>query len=1043
MNKLMVIGFFCLLFINTACAVTKSEIDIAECESAPKIDGVLNDACWKNVPESPFFVFGSNKKTNDTKVLMTRDKRFIYLGFVCDNPNMHFLDQHGVKRDDPGIFKDDSVEIFITRKGLKYYFQYALNFANVRADRRVLLTGGRDLSWSFPWISATKNYKDKWTAEVAIPLMVIDSKNPGQVTANFLRNKINVSLDKMGSKNSESREYQFWSPVKKSAHEPESFGVINGLLNANLAPAPFLVDIEKLKTGEMNTSGDKFSFKIDATLLGMTPVAGKLKVEVIQELADGPGKCILTKTLSVPPRCRENISLNIPVSDFSKKNLYLQLRDQKTGMLLGKKSIAFKGNTIQEAYPEFSFYSFEKELRIKAVIGLSDNAMKNMSLILKNKDGKIIAKSKSLSRETILASDAGCLKIGKNVLTLSLVNRDDKIFGTKLVCVMRLEGRKNESKTDYFRRIAIFKGRPYFPYGVYDGAPPDFSSVYADALIKSMSGAKMNTLISIRLCNHRRKASDENVKTRLAELAKANINYIQWGWIRSVVPSSKSFRSLKSREEKERILRGIYEKKFLGFIKHALKLMKDQPNFLAWYGLDEPNLGHDWEANLYVQKLFHETIKKHDPYHVMFGLYARRIPRVPEATGLFDILGYDIYTYPNWKGRDYSKICHPVASQVTQLNQRAAETQKPIWCVLQPGILCQNRCPRALSGQELLCQGYSAVIYGAKGIIYFNYFCAAGDESWKALKVLGKHISVLSPAILNYPVKQSIKYASGSYDAASWKVSPAPVRLFRFPDGGLVAVAVNSRNCPVDLSLKIKGLASVSRMFDKKTKFSVRKSAFKDKLEPYGIRAYSLAVSGNTETLEVSVSTKPYPQLALPAIRSNQELLKEAQNRKNKVLNPSFELQKIKGIPDFYKPYRIAYLQSMEDQPNGYVLDTENPKFGKVSLRITQPVNYTSQGVFGVYSAGGSENKSWVFSFYAKALSDNATLRVYMKLDGQKRWRIEKFKLSRKWKRYSVKWPALHKKGKRFMFRLDSGKQTVWLDGLQLEEGNEPTEFSE
>lgn len=1013
------------------------------CKEAPRIDGVLDDPCWKDAATlSDFFIHGDTNgvQTKDTVVRVTRDDKFLYFAIDCVNPNMRFLSQHGVDHDDPGIGHDDSIEIFLTRDGLGRYYHYVLNYANVQSERRLTIEEGsinRDLSWSYPWITATVPGEKGWTAEAAIPLELLNTREPGDVKLNFMRNKTNVELDMMGAKNSESRACHLWSPVKKTAHEPEAFGVLAGLREQINAPAPFLVDIDGLKTGELAIEGDSFSFRVSATLIGVSPVAGQAVVEVVQTLTNGTKQAIVTTNMALPPRCQTPLALTVPVADFAPKKLALRLTDRTTGMVLDMAPLPFEGTLIKELYPELSFYSHEKTARVKVILDLAPDALKKMALILASKDGKTIAEDKNPTPETILSADAGTLPLGANKLTANLTRNDGKIFGARDVTVTRLKaGVNNESKIDYFRRIVLFKGQPYFPFGMVDGASFETNSIVMNAFIKEFQSAKMNTIF---LQTHvGTDFNPEDMKIKFNALADAGINVIVGCGVHSVL---KGLEKINSQEEKERLMRERYENKYEPNIRRCIETFKDQPNILVWYGIDEANLG-DWRSALFVAKLFWPTIKQADPYHINYSVYARSIPRVPEATDYFEVLGYDIYTYPDWNNI-HAKICDPMAAQIAELDIRAAEKRQPIWTMPQPTSLDPGRCPRPLSGREQMCQSYTALIYGSKGLIYFTYTLASSEETWQTLETLGREIEAFAPALLNDPVKQKITYASGTYDAVRWQIPTVPMRLFRFPDGKLMALAVNGKNYPVDLTVKIKGLSGAALMFDKKTAFDVKAEEFTDHLEPYDVRAYALeAPTPPEKPVEVSIATKDHPELEKPFI-NNEKLITEAQARKNLILNPSFEMQKIPGWPDCYTPHKVVRVRKTEKEPADYSLDKDNPKFGEVALRLTQPEGYTWAGVFGLAVTPKDRDQPHVFSFYARALADKTRIWVGLAKGEKGNWTDKIFELTTEWKRYSMPCPS---PGGLVLMQVsedDDRTYTVWLDGLQLEKGEIPTDFSE
>ena len=1011
----------------------------------PVIDGKLDDECWKNAAKlADFHIYKSDKTTDDTRAWLARDDKFLYLGFKCFNPNMRFLNLNGASDDDAAICKDDSIEIFLQRDGMNRYFHYMLNYAGLKGERRVSKDNdgkvSRDLAWNYPWIAAVTSTDKSWTAEIAIPLDVLNYRTPGDVKMNILRNKIDVELDPYGAKTSETQKYHFWSPVKRTAHEPKSFGTVAGLKERNMAPSPLLIKLDGLKTGELSVEGDYFNFDVYATILGVSGKSGDVKVDIVEKLPDGTEKILVEKTYSLPPRCQKKLSIKVPVKDFSEKKLFLRVTDKKSGMPLQRISVPFSGTIMKEVYSEFSFYSFEKTLRIKAILDLTRKTLKDMSLTLKTQEGKIIVEKPSPSNESILSTSVNILKPGLNHFKVVLTGKNGKVFGSKDITIKRLKGQGNESKIDHFRRVVIFKGKPYFPFGMYGGGSFNDQKVVMDAYVKSLKSAKMNTLVTFARA-YLGRFSKASIKRGCETLKQAGINVIIWGGMSHAIPKIVKENPGMSTEERDKQIRERYERKLLPNIRKCVEALKDQENFLAWKGLDESNLGN-WQARLFAQKLFRKTMYELDPHHAMYGLYARSIPAVPEALKLFDFISYDIYTYPNWNNIN-SRPCEPTAAFVAQLDQRAATRRMPIWLVPQPTALDPGRCPLPLSGGELLCQAYTGMIYGAKGLVYFNYLLANSNATWNTLRTLGNQIEIISPALLNYPVKQRITYASGTCDAAHWKVPVAPFRLFRFSDGKLIALAVNSKNFPIDLKVRIKNLTGAKKIFGDKLNFEIKKNAFRDKLEPYGVRAYEISASNDPKKMvEVYISTNLYPKLAKSA-PSCKAIEQRRKGRKNLVFNPSFEdRRKLADRPDFFMPYRMFKHHSIDDEPSDYFLDTKDVKFGKVSLRMTvQAGKNLRAGMLGRISASKNPDKPHVFSFYTKADKDDVDLWVGL-MGGGKR-QEQTIRLSTDWKRYQIK--SAHSRTS-FLMQTTSKKdapRTWWIDGIQMEEGETPTKFSE
>ena len=82
-------------------------------------------------------MLNTDTPARDTTVYLARDKKWLYLGFKCVNSNMAHVAQLAYNNDGQ-VCDDDSVEIFIRPEAAKErYYQFMLNFANVKADRRI------------------------------------------------------------------------------------------------------------------------------------------------------------------------------------------------------------------------------------------------------------------------------------------------------------------------------------------------------------------------------------------------------------------------------------------------------------------------------------------------------------------------------------------------------------------------------------------------------------------------------------------------------------------------------------------------------------------------------------------------------------------------------------------------------------------------------------------------------------------------------------------------------------------------------------------
>lgn len=228
------------------------EITIPECKSPPKIDGLLNDACWKKAFEiDTMNVVREERTVSKHKVYVTRDDQWLYVGFKVALPQK---DREPVKyfKHDANIQREDNVQVSFDpgTNGMLYY-QFLVNRANVRADFRMTKEKGREReSWNIPWRSAVKENENGWTVEIAIPFsMVMTVGNPDIARLNVIAVSFVPLRDQYGVIYNRKREKTSWASLKKTFHEPQKFGLVKGLGSANLR-ATFLPFLETASVGK-------------------------------------------------------------------------------------------------------------------------------------------------------------------------------------------------------------------------------------------------------------------------------------------------------------------------------------------------------------------------------------------------------------------------------------------------------------------------------------------------------------------------------------------------------------------------------------------------------------------------------------------------------------------------------------------------------------------------------------------------------------------------------------------------------------------------
>lgn len=183
-RSLLLIVLFQLPFLLPA---GETRVGVAEfAETAPVIDGDLNESCWEKAPECPDFrIYGQTTvpglKTV-LKILYTRDR--VFIGVRCFQDDMTEVKSDFTKPDEKDQYTARySIEFFLKpRDNTSTFYQFVANINDMRFDCRHAVNK-MDIEWQSGFVAKTKLLNDSWTMEFAIPAEAMGVKEirPGDV----------------------------------------------------------------------------------------------------------------------------------------------------------------------------------------------------------------------------------------------------------------------------------------------------------------------------------------------------------------------------------------------------------------------------------------------------------------------------------------------------------------------------------------------------------------------------------------------------------------------------------------------------------------------------------------------------------------------------------------------------------------------------------------------------------------------------------------------------------------------------------------------
>lgn len=1059
---------FLLLCFNGLYSDELQEIKALKINDKVKLDGKLDEPFWKDARTyGDFYVLRSDRKQcgDLTKFKIAYDNTWLYFGFECKNPGLQAI-KPKARGNDRNAANDDSIEIFLGADG-KTYFHYILAWGGGRREEKISCKNGKtviDESRDLPWHYAVNIDKDRWSAEIALPIYLIFSRvNPDEIKLNVCRNMRIPDIDGSAVIVGEARECYSWRPVLNIFYEPERFSLLRKFASDNVR-IPALCVFEKPKLSGYYTKEGKTFYDVKTMVKGLNKQSTVLQISVEDCAADGE-RTIVSRDLKMSGKDQQEIIISVPVKAVSDREIKLSMRDSVTGGIMQHWEIEDKSTLdLMSAYLDRNYYTDEDEAVIIYASGLPEDFLRECEIMVKDESGKFYLRNNALKMKGRIPLPLKEFSAGKTRLNIELRKNAKSICSMDFILSKRLPKPGCEWKIDRERRVILNNGIPFFPFGiiVHNIMPDD------ETLFRELAGAGFNILPCWQ------KVDDPAVLKFYGEQCqKYNLLFmpfiddmcfttepvdilskffkgkelqnLQGTFSKASITNKKvamicnPYLKALMTEQRYEIFDEIY-KKLLPQVMKGVDACKDSPSLSAYFMFDEPQEDVWFRQSEFGKKLYDE-INERDGYHPVAINYSSYIPQGEQYTDFMDILMTDPYWIPDGnKGRNTPDF---VSKIVYETDLRAQRKRLVTWIV--PLAEYWSGCrKRPILPEEQHVQTWLSIIHGAKGLIYYAYK-VHNPENWNALKELASQMKTLGPSIVAVEIPQQIRYFDAVdkcdfqeiYLSSEKNVYPdVQVRLLKgSTEGDFILMAANSKKYPVAVKYEVKGLdCGVKNIFGDSS-LDITEDSFAEKLKAYETRAYKIKLK---ETVEGgSVSIKVYTRHMSSDVKMEEAAYhNNVRNGKKNILpNPSFEISSVYNWADYYNQFSGGMTPAVLLQEGGF--------FGKKCFMLEKNGS-NSSSVWTYCAPQNDKSERYVFSFYARG---NVTgLKIWAR--GFQYDHIKKneqtFILTDEWKRYSFSGeiPAHCDSRTKYEIRLISeGK--VWIDGLQLEKGSMPTEFEE
>jgi hypothetical protein len=210
----------------------------------PLIDGVPNEVTWQSgsIADS-FWVSDSDRPPNDaTRVLVLYDERALYFAFICVDGRPELIRANGIARDAaPGFDDRVSVELDPVHNH-RSISRFTVTARGTQSDA---MAGGRaqKREWKGEWTAAAQRTPSGWTAEIAIPLGLLEfDPRLETIGINFIRYQ------------NRTREWSEWANLTPRRFAEEA-GHLTGL-SLPLTPVSGRLAVMQYVTGALSRAAD-------------------------------------------------------------------------------------------------------------------------------------------------------------------------------------------------------------------------------------------------------------------------------------------------------------------------------------------------------------------------------------------------------------------------------------------------------------------------------------------------------------------------------------------------------------------------------------------------------------------------------------------------------------------------------------------------------------------------------------------------------------------------------------------------------------------
>lgn len=799
-----------LLLVAGLASAAPPVVTALKTTTAPVLDGKLDEAVWQAGEWYTNFTLlgeGDRPATAQTRFKVAFDQQNLYFGVELFEPQMDKLVANETKHDGR-VHSDDVLELMVVPNSARLdYYHFSVNTIGTLYEAEMRQGGNvRTTEWDPNWQAKIAKGTQSWTVEIAIPFVEL-----GLTGASKGDWALNVARERQAGK----AELSSFTEGRGGFHQPNFYATLK-LPGADLSRYMWTMRPPYETCFQME--GEQLSYLGKIHLTNDTGKFWFLRIRPELQYPGGRRTSGKTITQGLDAGQARELSFSVPVREQGSAVLRFVLSDRRQpGDVLYVKQVpltlAYTPLAVDLTRPCYRdcIYATEKLSQIEFTVtsALSAAALAGKTIMAVLLPAQPQGEPRPVAQATPAAAaprvklslPADRLAVGDYKLLVTLLDQGGQVVHSAQKRLQKLPPAPNGHEWRFDEHnVLLHNGEPFLPFGWFSQGIDTWDPKEGYTVLQAYS---------------REYSSDEAVREWLDPIAAK-------GTYATFSPYSPTF--MNRGEDLKRPLND-QERQAL---RARVNALKDHPALFAWYMADEPELVPVLPQR--AQEIY-ETVRDADPYHpcIMLNDTIEGIYRYARGG---DVLMPD--PYPCFLKGGLAAGPIEKTGKFMLAIQDATGDRKPAWVTPQGFNYgdygrAGNRGPTLT---ELRNQNYQAVIYGAKGFIWYTYGQYGNyPELNLGMPFLAREMADLKAAVLADDVP-------GVVTVKAPKPEHLHVSLRRVGDE-MTLFAVNTATEPQTATFTVKGAPASLYVVSEGRKVSLAGGSFTDEFGVYASHVYS------------------------------------------------------------------------------------------------------------------------------------------------------------------------------------------------------------